>query len=62
MVKRVRLPDYEGCMVTIGRFPELTNVLPERRSFIEVHDYIRNHKEGSLTTVVTDRGTDIISQ
>ena len=34
--------------------------MSKERSFIEVHDFVRNHSEGTLTTVVTDRGSDAI--
>ena len=58
----MRLPNYQGCKVSIGRIPIIEGVLNERRSFIEVHEFVRDHKEGSLTTVVTDRGSDEISE
>ena len=49
-------------MVTIARAPAMERVLPEARSWLEVHDYVKNLEEGSLTTVITDRGSEELSE
>mmetsp|Transcript_31987 Transcript_31987/g.39707 ORF Transcript_31987/g.39707 Transcript_31987/m.39707 type:complete len:126 (+) Transcript_31987:393-770(+) len=47
-------------MVTIGRFP--MPKLMSDRSYIQIHDYVKNYGTGVYTDVVTDCGSEAIAR
>ena len=56
--KYARLADFQRCMVTFSLRP--MPALMSDRSFVSVHDSIKNYSDGSLTLIRTDKGAEKI--